>query len=144
MQKKVIPQIIVVNQNNAKDFQDEANKALRETASKNAQVHFNQNMGHCLYILYEETQEICETAEDELEKRGLSLHCRNCPLFKWARNNDGSIRKITKRGDCHISPYGTTTRDSKACEYFCKAVLNGELTPIHDDVIADKLEGGEL
>ena len=141
MRKTVIPQIRVVTQNNAKAFEDEVNEALKATASKNAQIHFNMNLGHCLYILYEEEQEVCETAEDDLAKRGIHLHCRNCPIFQPELNKDGTIRKISKRGDCHISMYGTTTRDSIACEYFCKAVLNGELKPIHDDVIAEMLKG---
>lgn len=141
MKRNVIKQIRVISKNSPQEFEREANEALKKLASKNADVMFNNNMGHCLYILYEETEDICETAEDELSKRGITLHCRNCPNFVWDKNKDGTIRKISKRGTCHLATYGTTSRDTLACEIFCKAVLNGELTPIHDDVIADMLKG---
>lgn len=140
MKRISIPQIKVVSETNAQAFEESVNEALRKLASKKPNVHFNMDMGHCLYIMYEDTEEICENAEDELEKRGITLFCRNCPNFVWDRNKDGTIRRISKRGECHISTYGTTSQDTRACEYLCKAVLNGELRPIHDDVIAEMIE----
>lgn len=139
MRRTSIQQIRVVSSNSAKDFETEVNETLKSLASNNPQIQFNMGLGHCLYILYYEEENICETAEDELELKGISLYCRNCPNFKFDRNKDGTIRRISKRGECHMATYGTTTRDTRACDYFCKAVLNGELKPIHDDEIAEMI-----
>ena len=141
MRTNYVKQIKVIQSNSPSEFERQANEALMELANQNAQVEFNKDMGHCLYILYDVQEEICETAEDELKKRGVTLHCRNCPNFNWDRNKDGSVRQISKKGKCHMATYGSTSRDTLACDYFCRAVLNGELIPISEEDIADMLKG---
>lgn len=141
MRTNYVKQIKVIQSNSPSEFERQANEALRELANQNAQVEFNKDTGHCLYILYDVQEEIYESAEDELKKRGVTLHCRNCPNFVWDTNQDGSIRKISKKGKCHLATYGTSSRDTLACDYFCRAVLNGELIPISEEDIAEMLKG---
>lgn len=137
MREKTYQQIRVISCHDPTEFQRQFNEAQQELASKNPRVEFNMSEGHCAYIIYQETMRTPETAEDEFEQAGISYRCRNCPRFVWPMTKTGSINRIQKRGECPISQHGHTYRDSKACEYLYKGIMNGSLKAIYDDELED-------
>ena len=133
MQERTYQQIRVISCHDPTEFQRQFNEAQRELASKNPKVEFNMAQGHCAYIIYQETVSTPETAEDEFAQAGITYHCRNCPKYEWPVTKTGTINRVQKKGACCISTYGYTHRDTPACEYLYKGILNGSLTAIQDD-----------
>lgn len=131
MRESTIKQIRVISCHDPTEFQREFNEAQKELAAKHPEVEFNMSLGHCAYMIYNETVSTPETAEDEFYQMGISYKCRNCPKFNWPLTQNGSINHIKKEGDCFLKSY--TRRDSPACEYLYKNVLTGDIKAIDDD-----------
>ena len=137
MRERTYQQIRVISCHDPTEFQRQFNEAQKELASKNPKVEFNMAQGHCAYIIYSETVSTPETAEDEFAQAGISFHCRNCPKFEWPMTAKGAINRIQKRGNCPITQFGYTHRDTPACEYLYKGILNGSIKAIQDDELED-------
>lgn len=137
MRSQTYQQIRVISCHDPTEFQRQFNEAQEELASKNPKTEFNMTAGHCAYIIYQETVEKPETAQDEFYQAGIKYHCRNCPKYEWPVTAKGTINHVQKRGNCPISQYGYTHRDSCACEYLYKGILNGNITAIQDDELED-------
>ena len=128
-----VQQIKVIYATTAAEFQEAFNKAQQELAGKNPSVQFNMAEGHCAYITYTESKDIPETLEDEFELAGASYHCRNCPKFEWPRVASGEVSKVKKRGSCPVATYGIAYRNGRACDFFYRSLVQGEIDPIEDE-----------
>ena len=137
MRESTYQQIRVISCHDPTEFQSQFNEAMQELASKNPKVDFNMACGHCAYITYQERKSTPETAEDEFYTMGIKYHCRNCPRFEWPTTKSGEIHRIQKKGVCPVSNMGVTWRDSDACEYLYKSIINGSITPIQDEDLED-------
>lgn len=137
MREKSYQQIRVISCHDPTEFQRQFNAAQEELATKNPRVEFNMAQGHCAYIIYNETVYTPETAEDEFSQAGISYHCRNCPKFEWPMTQAGAINHVKKLGKCPITPQGATYRNSPACEYLYKGILNGSIEAIQDDELEE-------
>ena len=114
-----------VTGSDAFNFQTKLNAALDELNRKGVQyeLQFNNAMGFCAYIVYEENIEICETVKDEYEEVGELHKCIECPFFM--RPTDGR-RKYTRCPKTSKLAAGTDS----CCELFYRMLDTGEIDPI--------------
>lgn len=120
--------IRVIRQADPAKFEAEFNQLTDDLSDLNPETTIDIN-NDCFTAVFQYVIEtlIPETATEELEAKGLHYSCMNCPRFEPALNNDGSVKQTAKKGKCFLQEY--TCRDSRACEWFCKGVLSGEITP---------------
>ena len=114
-----------VTGSDAFNFQTKLNAALDELNRKGVQyeLQFNNTMGFCAYIVYEEIIEVCETVKDEYEEVGELHKCIECPFFM--RPTDGR-RKYTRCPKTSKLAAGTDS----CCELFYRMLDTGEIDPI--------------
>lgn len=120
-------QIRVVHEKDPKAFQDEFNQAQIELKSMKPEIVKMEvtEDGIVGIIQYEVDHQEPENAQDEMDIQGLHFTCSDCPRFEPCRNNDGSIKKTSKKGSCILSDW--TRSDSMACEWFCREYLKGNI-----------------
>lgn len=114
-----------VTASDAFNFQTKLNAALDELNKKGISydLQFNNTMGFCAYIVYEEIIEVCETVRDEYEEVGELHTCIECPFF--VRPTDGR-RKYTRCPKTNKLTAGT----GRCCEVFYELLDAGKIDPI--------------
>lgn len=125
MEQKVYQQIRVIDRKDPEQFQSEVNRAQIDLAQFNPETIYDISDGYKAIIQWKVTEDIPETAQDEMSLQGIHLLCGECPRFDPVKNNDGSVKRTSKRGTCFLSSH--CWADSPACEWACKAMLRGEL-----------------
>lgn len=128
MRRDFIEQIVAVEGDNPKEFQDNFNKVTRENKGNKHIKTENFVLGHKLVsiITYQLEMQTPDCVADEFHAEGVYWHCRNCPHLEDP--NDARIKYC----DCMYSGTGRTHKDHEACEVFYKGVKNGSITPIPD------------
>lgn len=121
MKQSKYQQIRVIESKDPAEFQAEFNKAQQELASLKPETIYDISDGYRAIIQYEVETSVAESASDELALEGIRLTCADCPKFKPALNNDGSVRQTSKRGTCDVEPL--TFRDMPACDWLCRKVM---------------------
>lgn len=119
MKNKVHKRARIIVSEKAAEFEEQINRILNEFPE--AEIHFNDGLGLCAYVLYTFEEEIPEDARDVMRQRGVKLWCRECPKMEPPR--DGRVRWCS----CSLKPYGKTHIKSEACEYLYQAVMSGEI-----------------
>ncbi len=115
----------IITGSTADEFQTKLNEALNEvaTAGYKHEIQFNMALGFCAFIVFEETRQVPETLAEEYELRGDEYRCSECPMF--VLSPDKRVKYTTcKRGCRKISA------NAWACDWFYKALEDGEVTPI--------------
>lgn len=124
MKYMTLKQAKVIHSETAGDFEDKLNAALREVAEKGSkyELQFNNNVGMCAYVVYEERLQVAETLADEYELRGEEYRCSECPLFR--PSSDKRV-KFTTCG------HGVRRCDANryACEWFYEQLEKGGIIP---------------
>lgn len=77
-------QSLIITGSTPIEFQDRLNEALNTVAEKGCKydLTFNNNMGFCAYLLWDERIEVAETLADEYELKGIKFMCQDCPMFR--------------------------------------------------------------
>ena len=120
-------QIKVITDTDPKEFERKFNETqidLRAMNPETSKMEITQE-GMIAVISYVVEQDVPESARDEMSLQGLHFTCRQCPNFNPVRNNDGSVRRTSKRGSCFLKEQAWA--DSSVCEDFCKKYLLGEI-----------------
>lgn len=129
MKRERKQKIRVIRKKDPDEFQNEFNQLTDELASLNPEATIEIKENYFVAILKFVIEELTpETAEEELDAQGLRFSCQNCPRFEPERNMDGTVRQTAKKGKCFLKDL--TWRDTGACEWFCKGVLNGSVQPV--------------
>ena len=124
MKSKSIQQFAIVRSDSASAFEGELNARIMELSDKNPIVKFD---GLTAYISYTETVRIPEDTSDEYELKGVSFRCEDCPMFDPICKGDGTEDRRVKYGNCELSKFGRTMRDSQACEQLFTMIQNGRV-----------------
>ena len=124
MKSKSIQQFAIVRSDSASAFEGELNARIMELSDKNPIVKFD---GLTAYISYTETVRIPEDTSDEYELKGVSFRCEDCPMFDPILKEDGTEDRRVRYGNCELSKYGRTMRDSRACEQLFTMIQNGRV-----------------
>lgn len=109
----------IVYDKSASGFEKKLNKAIDalEDFHPDITIDSNRQDGFLAYIIYTEDYKIPETLNDELEIRGISITCSDCPYMQ--RSNDH--RK--KWFKCKYASYERTSIDSPACNKFYEDLI---------------------
>lgn len=135
---KTIKQYRIIDGRDGPELTEKLNAALRELDSKNPHVTFE---GMIARIEYTETDEV-PGLDSSGKRKGLELHCEDCPHFQPMRRQDGEIDRRAKQGYCPFSKFmGFTSRDTRVCDTFLDLMENGELKIVKAK--NDDLSGGE-
>ena len=124
MKSKSIQQFAIVRSDSASAFEGELNARIMELSDKNPIVKFD---GLTAYISYTETVRIPEDTSDEYELKGVSFRCEDCPMFDPILKEGGTEDRRVRYGNCELSKYGRTMRDSRACEQLFTMIQNGRV-----------------
>lgn len=119
-------QLTVIQEHTAQEFQQKFNQAMTMLADKEPEVMFNEALGFCAYITYNEQDTVIESAEDEFATRGIKFFCVDCPYLQ-----EDADKRI-KRHFCPITQSRHSMNDS-ACGQFYELVQEGTVTPLTPD-----------
>lgn len=81
MKKTSIPQVRIIETNNAADFQNEFNSAFMELSSFNPRFERDSNNPYLCFIFYEVENIEAETIAEEYELSDEIMHCVDCPNY---------------------------------------------------------------
>lgn len=113
--------ILTVQANTAEEFDREFNEAS-ESLGYSVELKWDA-APMCVHFIYEETDKIPETCEDEFELQGIKYYCKDCPNMLKGKN------RREKSHGCKYAEFGTVKDFTPACEYFYRQVLQGKITP---------------
>lgn len=131
MKESRYQQFEIVVDSNPTAFRDKLNATLISLAKKRPVTKTDISGDTFKAIIeYEEIEYIPETAEDELEARGLCFVCSQCPRFEPSLNNDGTVRRSSKHGSCFLNRH--QSKDARVCEWFAAEYLKGNINPIEE------------
>lgn len=102
-------------------FQNAYNAAWEKLAKYEPTERWPQGVGHCVYLIYEETVKEPETAKEIYESKGEVFHCYRCPYL--GKQKDMRVKHIP----CAA---GSTTANRTACDMFYNLLAKGEITPV--------------
>ena len=123
-------QIRVVHSKDPTQFEELLNQAQVELQSmkpETTKMEFTPD-GIVAIIQFEKEENHPENAQDEMHLQGVHFTCNECPKFNPALNNDGTVRRSSKKGKCFLQDIAFG--DAPVCEWFCKQFLKGEITPV--------------
>ena len=111
----------IITASTAQEFQDKLNSALTEVAMAGYKydLQFNNNLGLCAFLVYEERKEIAETVADVYEQKGEVFRCSECTMYR------PSPDKRVKYTTCAHGVRRCTANDS-ACDWFYEELERGE------------------
>ena len=121
MKYVTLKQTKIITASTAQEFQDKLNSALAEVAlaGHKYDLQFNNNLGLCAFLVYEERKEIAETVADEYELKGEVFRCSECVKYK------PSPDKRVKYTTCDRGVRRCTANDP-ACDWFYESLEKGE------------------
>ena len=110
-------------------FTEDLNKAIYELRGKNPAVHFSETDPLCAYVSFTERYQSPESIGDEYELQGVQFTCGMCPMFSPIIKRDGTLALDArlKYGDCPISEFGRTYKDSQACAKLYQMLRDGRV-----------------
>lgn len=108
-------------------FTEDLNKAIYELQGKNPVVHFSETDPLCAYVSFTERYQSPESIGDEYELQGVQFTCGMRPMFSPIIIRDGTPYARLKYGDCPISEFGRTYKDSKACVKLYQMLRDGRV-----------------
>lgn len=123
MKTRTIKQIAVIQEDNAKAFQDAFNSTIKALAKNNPQHEINMTNGFCAIITYDEALREVDCVADEYHADGIYYNCADCPLHEAV--TDGRKKKIP----CTHSTSGYCRMDNEACEVFYRRMKMGDIVP---------------
>lgn len=128
MRRDLIEQIVAVEGDNPKEFQDNFNRTTEENKERKhiKTEKFILDNKLVAILTYQIVQQTPDCIADEFHAEGVYWHCRNCPHL-----DDPNDLRVKYCG-CKYSETGRTHKDREACELFYRGVKNGSITPISD------------
>ena len=103
----------------ASGFEKKLNSAIEDLEDYNPKVTISESRpsGFLAYLTYTIEHKTPENVADELQIRGLSIKCEDCPYLERTQDR----RK--KSFKCEFATYGKTFLDSPACNKFYEDLI---------------------
>lgn len=127
MKCESIQQFAIVNEDSASAFEEVLNAKMKELSRNHPVIAFNENYPFYARISYTQTVEIPENVADQFELEGACFHCGDCPMFQPILKADGTVDGRVRYGNCEMSEFGRTYKDSKACDQLYKMLKSGRI-----------------
>lgn len=126
MKVKNYEQFAIVAGDSAQTLTEELNRKLIELSDKRPTVTFE---GLIARISYTVTVKEPENIAEEYQSRGVDLTCQDCPFFEPKMNQDGTVDRRAKWGECNALECDDVMihRDSPACEILFRKLNDGEV-----------------
>ncbi len=120
MKTIVNKRVMVVKESNAEAFESALNRCFSrfiEEGVSDYDLRFNDSLGLCAYIVYDEVRHIPETLQEVARAEGRERQCADCVHF---------VRSDDARRKYHICGYdsGHVREDKAACNSFYKFGFN--------------------
>ena len=128
MKRSSYEQFAIVASDSASLFTEQLNEEICRLKDKNPSVHFSESTSpFYARIKYTEDFTKPETLSDEYELQGVSFVCLQCPYFKPALKEDGTVDKRVKWGDCEHAEFGRTYKTTPACDKLYELIKEGDV-----------------
>ena len=128
MKRSTYEQFAIVAADTAALFTERLNAEIFRLKDNNPVVIFSESTSpFYARIKYVVDTEAPESIAEASAVEGVSFVCLQCPFFKPALKEDGTIDKRVKWGDCEHAELGRTYKTAPACDKLYELIKEGDV-----------------
>lgn len=116
----------IVRETSAHQFEECLNQKLNELRDLTPTVTFSETGDYLIARI--EYEDVVRVPDVPITETGFRFTCEDCPNFEHILKRDGTIDQRIKYGNCPISKFGRTFKDTAACEVLYRMIEGGEVS----------------